>query len=878
MTPTISSLPRLLLLLLILIGLGVTAMKSQPVPCTTDSLVINTGWDYSINGVGSVGNYTSAWQITADPSPGTTEPRPAALIAPYSTWGGPLPGSTWISAYPSATNDTNGTYVLEYCFCIVERTKQVWINFDILADDRATIYLNGTQIGMTVPAFAFLLDSMTTVNRNVTNLVQQGKNCITIKLQNTNSVAMGLDIRGSITASGIALEDPTCCSDSTAGLTGTKFEDLDCDGIHDLGEPPLSGVQIVLSNGATTTTDNLGNYYFNGLTSGTYVVSENPSAPWVQTYPTPPNHTVSLSNGQVVGNLDFGNCDTSRKGGCIEIRNDTTTCMNDGTLQVTAQFEIRSLMGCPSQQSATFVSLDPNVTIFPGNAPVTSNWSQVNLLLSGPGVVQGATAPIEVTVCCYALPGVPPVCCTDTIDIYISCGTPQPCLELIDQKIECAVDDAGNQFYNYQVHLDALLPCPNSTLQGTFTVISPTPGVTVSPATQVINTTPTTYGMVISGPSATPGTMVGIEVKLCCFDPAIHTETCCRDTLWITLPECPKEECKDCCKDFPKQVLPLQWSFGNGTSIVGGWMWAGNTKICTVSATLVDATINGQPVAGTFVAPANLGGTPGTIPFRHEVIWSGVDVNAGPTLFNLRIQFPSVATPPGRDRIRYCIRFRFTDENCVTCDTVICFSQRRWRWFFFDRGNDSNNETSVAPGLSEQAYGWSLHPQSVLLADGYSAAQIDELSLVPLTLSADKSTKEVVVRLRGSAPGSIVDGQEFVVSWQDVVSTDALPEMGKIQSAKGAGIERTFGIAALFPDPTDKKITIIVDDDRNGGDLVLIITDITGQEVLRISDAMPSAAAGGRVVIDTDNLETGTYHCTIQSGGKSATQSFRVVH
>ena len=34
------------------------------------------------------------------------------------------------------------------------------------------------------------------------------------------------------------------------------------------------------------------------------------------------------------------------------------------------------------------------------------------------------------------------------------------------------------------------------------------------------------------------------------------------------------------------------------------------------------------------------------------------------------------------DRIEYCVRFRFTDKNCVTCDTVICFSQRRFKWIF----------------------------------------------------------------------------------------------------------------------------------------------------------------------------------------------------
>ncbi len=759
------SLQHLFWILLFVVGAasGLEA-QAQPDSCTTDSLIINTGWDYSTNSLGTIGSYSSAWQVISDPSPNTTEPRPAVSVAPDSAWDGPRPGSNWISTYPSARNDTNGVYTLQFCFCIVRPVRNVRISFDILADDRATIYLNGTQIGATTMSYAFLADSMTTVTANISALVVPGENCLTVELENTNNVAMGLDISGSITASGLALQDPSCCNDSTAILTGMKFEDLDCDGIRDPGEPGLSGWQIVLSNGDTATTDALGNYYFYNLPPGLYTLSEIQQAPWVQTYPSfPGTHSVSLANGQVIGSLDFGNCDTTRTESCFEIRNDTTICLNDGILTFTQQFEIRSLIPCGAPQSATFVSLNPNITIFPGNAAVSSTWSQVNLVVGGPGAVQGATVDIEVTVCCYDVPpGTPPICCTDTLTFVLDCGGTEPCLEVLNDTIACFVDPHGLLLYDYNVEIDAQLPCPDPVLQGTFTVISPATGVTVSPPVQPVFQGVGVYNMTISGPGATPGTLVGIEVELCCFDPATGINDCCLDTLWVELPECPGETCEDCCKDFPKSVVPLQYSFGNGTSIVGGLMSAGTSKICTVSATLVSASINGQPVAGTFTPPVNLGGQAGTIPFMNEVIWTGVDVNAGPTPFGIRINFPPVNTQNGRDVIRYCIRFRFTDANCVTCDTVICFRQRRRRWFFFDRP-DRPEDYSIAPDLSEELE---------IPTAGTGQMVIDDLIVTPLREGGGSgSNGRVQVELRASGSGL----PSIQLIWEDQFSTEELP-------------------------------------------------------------------------------------------------------
>ncbi|MEB3218005.1 MAG: S8 family serine peptidase, partial [Nostocales cyanobacterium 94392] len=77
-------------------------------------------------------------------------------------------------------------------------------------------------------------------------------------------------------------------------ISGTKWNDLDGDGVRDSGEPGLQGWTIYLDqnqngqldNGETSTTTNAnGNYSFTGLAAGTYHVAEVLQSGWEQTYP-----------------------------------------------------------------------------------------------------------------------------------------------------------------------------------------------------------------------------------------------------------------------------------------------------------------------------------------------------------------------------------------------------------------------------------------------------------------------------------------------------------------------------------------------------------------------------------------------------------------
>jgi len=99
-----------------------------------------------------------------------------------------------------------------------------------------------------------------------------------------------------------------------ASISGSKFNDLNGNGIRDAGEPGLAGVTIQLRDSGgqvtTTTTDASGAFSFNGLaaTVGGFILSEVVPAGFVQTAPpSPGTFSVAPAPGQNVTGLLFGN-------------------------------------------------------------------------------------------------------------------------------------------------------------------------------------------------------------------------------------------------------------------------------------------------------------------------------------------------------------------------------------------------------------------------------------------------------------------------------------------------------------------------------------------------------------------------------------------
>jgi fimbrial isopeptide formation D2 family protein/uncharacterized repeat protein (TIGR01451 family) len=95
----------------------------------------------------------------------------------------------------------------------------------------------------------------------------------------------------------------------TNSIRGTKFLDLDADGIRDGGEPGLSNWTIKVEPGPYySITDANGDYNFPVLGGGLHTVTELLKPYWSQTLPAgSAAHSVTLGTNQAVTGKDFGN-------------------------------------------------------------------------------------------------------------------------------------------------------------------------------------------------------------------------------------------------------------------------------------------------------------------------------------------------------------------------------------------------------------------------------------------------------------------------------------------------------------------------------------------------------------------------------------------
>jgi uncharacterized protein (DUF2141 family) len=98
----------------------------------------------------------------------------------------------------------------------------------------------------------------------------------------------------------------------TVGIAGVKFNDLNANGVRDVGEPGLTGWRIRLARQGvpadSALTDSAGSYLFKNLTAGTYTVSELQQNGWTQSLPgSPGTYTIVITSGSSASARDFGN-------------------------------------------------------------------------------------------------------------------------------------------------------------------------------------------------------------------------------------------------------------------------------------------------------------------------------------------------------------------------------------------------------------------------------------------------------------------------------------------------------------------------------------------------------------------------------------------
>lgn len=92
-------------------------------------------------------------------------------------------------------------------------------------------------------------------------------------------------------------------------ISGLKFNDVNESGTKDADEPGLANWRIRLAGVIidSTLTDINGAYVFDSLEAGSYTVSEQQQVGWVQTVPVEGYYSITLSSGQNVTGMDFGN-------------------------------------------------------------------------------------------------------------------------------------------------------------------------------------------------------------------------------------------------------------------------------------------------------------------------------------------------------------------------------------------------------------------------------------------------------------------------------------------------------------------------------------------------------------------------------------------
>jgi hypothetical protein len=103
-------------------------------------------------------------------------------------------------------------------------------------------------------------------------------------------------------------------------IHGTKWHDLNGDGVKDPDEPGLKDWQINLTGDAvqSTITDGFGNFRFLQLAPGNYIVAEVLQAEWRRSFPPAPGtHQIILAPGQSVNDINFGNYKTGEIHGLV---------------------------------------------------------------------------------------------------------------------------------------------------------------------------------------------------------------------------------------------------------------------------------------------------------------------------------------------------------------------------------------------------------------------------------------------------------------------------------------------------------------------------------------------------------------------------------
>lgn len=272
---------------------------------------------------------------------------------------------------------------------------------------------------------------------------------------------------------------------SAASLSGLAYEDINGDGIRDVGEGPVPGVSLILTNQSnlesmTVVTDETGRYSFSGLGDGDYLLTPPMArnllvrAPEIQ-----PGNPIRLN---LNGNLTGFNLGVERK--CAEIK--TKKVLWDIERPGCAIITLEWTNIANFSVSHIFFYNQPPVTIQSIN-PFSASPSYIPV---NPPMMPGETRTFTIEVC-----GVQPdsEICLDmsahNSNLEICCPVkycvklpPCDCAQVLDQSITQNPDGSYTVCFTFQSLVDpAVAPFVN------WVTIVPPPGVTLSQTVFAVN-------------------------------------------------------------------------------------------------------------------------------------------------------------------------------------------------------------------------------------------------------------------------------------------------------------------------------------------------------------------------------------------------------
>lgn len=140
--------------------------------------------------------------IIFDPGSGSGRPipRPVDLVLSLTPGWGTLPGASWVSASPTGSLP-EGLYKYELSFDLCSCLHDVAISLDVLADNRAEVFLNDHSLGRQTGDKGFVPPPMH-VERADPSLLVAGTNVLRVEVNNEGGPT-GFILRGTVNAGGV---------------------------------------------------------------------------------------------------------------------------------------------------------------------------------------------------------------------------------------------------------------------------------------------------------------------------------------------------------------------------------------------------------------------------------------------------------------------------------------------------------------------------------------------------------------------------------------------------------------------------------------------------------------------------------------------------